>query len=103
MSRRKNADNSMISVMDKNKIPEDDNFYENTDLETDNISNIIQNQGIMTMEGSMSGVYFDSRSDMDEDENSDMTVPRGVSVDDPVRMYLREIGRIKLFTCLNKS
>ncbi len=99
MSRRKNAEDSMVSVMDKNQTPEEDNFYESTGLETDNISNIIRNQGIMSMEGTLSGAYFDSRTDEDEDENgADITMPKGISVDDPVRMYLREIGRIKLLS-----
>lgn len=37
----------------------------------------------------------DEVSDLDE---IDLTPPKGVSVDDPVRMYLREIGRIHLLT-----
>ncbi len=97
MSRRKNAEDSMVSVMDKNQTPEEDNFYESTGLETDNISNIIRNQGIMSMEGTLSGAYFDSRAD-EEDGEADVTMPKGISVDDPVRMYLREIGRIKLLS-----
>ena len=32
----------------------------------------------------------------DMDDESSLTVPKGVAIDDPVRMYLREIGRIKL-------
>ena len=98
MSRRKNAEDSMVSVMDKNQTPEEDNFYESTGLETDNISNIIRNQGIMSMEGTLSGAYFDSRSDEEDENGSDLTMPKGISVDDPVRMYLREIGRIKLLS-----
>ena len=98
MSRRKNVEDSMVSVMDKNQTPEEDNFYESTGLETDNISNIIRNQGIMSMEGTLSGVYFDSRSEEDDENGSDITMPKGISVDDPVRMYLREIGRIKLLS-----
>ena len=98
MSRRKNAEDSMVSVMDKNQTPEEDNFYESTGLETDNISNIIRNQGIMSMEGTLSGAYFDSRSEEDDENGSDITMPKGISVDDPVRMYLREIGRIKLLS-----
>ncbi|MCQ2957960.1 MAG: RNA polymerase sigma factor RpoD [Candidatus Gastranaerophilales bacterium] len=43
-----------------------------------------------------------SDSDMEEDEEeldeNALTLPKGVVVDDPVRMYLREIGRIKLLT-----
>ena len=98
MSRRKNAEDSMVSVMDKNQTPEEYNFYESTGLETDNISNIIRNQGIMSMEGTLSGAYFDSRSEEDDENGSDITMPKGISVDDPVRMYLREIGRIKLLS-----
>ncbi len=38
-------------------------------------------------------------SDMDDEEELDenaLSVPKGIALDDPVRMYLREIGRIKL-------
>ena len=34
--------------------------------------------------------------DEEEDDENSLTMPKGVAVDDPVRMYLREIGRIKL-------
>ena len=33
-----------------------------------------------------------------EEELDDMTVPDGVSIDDPVRMYLKEIGKVDLLT-----
>ena len=34
----------------------------------------------------------------DEETDVDLSVPEGVAIDDPVRMYLKEIGRIDLLT-----
>ncbi|MFW5999525.1 MAG: sigma-70 family RNA polymerase sigma factor, partial [Halanaerobiaceae bacterium] len=34
----------------------------------------------------------------DEEEELDLSVPKGVGLDDPVRMYLKEIGKVDLLT-----
>ena len=33
-----------------------------------------------------------------QEDLSDMSAPEGVSIDDPVRMYLKEIGKVNLLT-----
>ncbi len=40
---------------------------------------------------------IDSEKDSEE-EVIDLSIPEGVSIDDPVRMYLKEIGRVDLLT-----
>ena len=97
MSRKRNPESSTISVLDKSEMIEEDEYFEGTGLETDNISNIMRTQGMTAVETS-SVSFFDHHDDEDSENENDISVPRGISVDDPVRMYLREIGRIKLLT-----
>lgn len=98
MGRKRNPESSVISVIDKTEIIEEEEYFDNTGLETDNISNIMRTQGVTSpIEQSSSSIYFDNR-DEDDEQDSDISAPRGISVDDPVRMYLREIGRVKLLT-----
>ena len=98
MSRKRNPESSTISVLDKSEMIEEDEYFEGTGLETDNISNIMRTQGVTTVEASSVSTFFDNGDDEDNQDENDISVPRGISVDDPVRMYLREIGRIKLLT-----
>ena len=97
MTRKRSSDKSVISVVDKDSEDMgDDSFFENSALETDNISNIIRSQAGIDVSTLSSSTFFEKEDD--DEEGDGMAVPKGISIDDPVRMYLREIGRIKLLT-----
>jgi RNA polymerase primary sigma factor len=92
---KKRTTETSLGVLDKATNEEDELFYQETQLETDNISNIIGAHDLANISNSF-GNYYDLNQE--EEADTEMLLPRGISVDDPVRMYLREIGRIKLLT-----
>lgn len=105
MTQKRNSRSSVVSVEDENidlldfdsETEEESDDYIGTDIGTDNIEDIIET----TMpDGIKSDDFYmidSSISDTDESE-IDIEAPKGVAVEDPVRLYLREIGRIKLLS-----
>ncbi|MBR6162711.1 RNA polymerase sigma factor RpoD [bacterium] len=112
MSRKKLSDLQVIDVISEED--EEDTMIEeqssNTDIimmaDSDNISRdgldvIISSERdkiIDSMEHEDLFAADDMVEEDDDDVTADIVLPKGISVDDPVRMYLREIGRIKLLT-----
>ena len=64
--------------------------YMNMDISTDNIEDIVTAK--MGGKMNMDDMFME---DSTEEEVDDLDIPKGIAVDDPVRLYLREIGRIK--------
>ncbi len=107
MSKKRQPNSSVISVMEDETLDlhdldedavlesEDDGVnYMNMDISTDNIEDIVTSKIGNKM--NMDDIYIMSSSD--DQEDADFELPKGIAVDDPVRLYLREIGRIKLLS-----
>lgn len=71
--------------------------FDDIDLEPDQIEKIyetVENMGI--------DVVGDIEAEMEDiqltEEDLDLSIPEGISIDDPVRMYLKEIGKVPLLS-----
>ncbi|MDO4975468.1 MAG: sigma-70 family RNA polymerase sigma factor, partial [Alphaproteobacteria bacterium] len=107
MTKKRQPGSSIVSVLDDENISladlgEDENLdvedsdvsYINMDISTDNIEDIVTEK----MENKMGIDDIYMMGSNEEESESDMEIPKGIAVDDPVRLYLREIGRIKLLS-----
>lgn len=68
-------------------------------LESDHIDDILEHlQSLGIVIGSESDLDGEEDAEQENLETADVTVPDGIEIDDPVRMYLKEIGRVRLLT-----
>ena len=75
MDSMQNAEDSMYELIAQKGIDVVDDANDDLDLEPEAVS---------------------EADEINEAELANMSVPEGVSIDDPVRMYLKEIGRVPL-------
>ena len=107
MTKKRQPSSSIVSILedDNLNIPDigedssldhehDDVNYMNMDISTDNIEDIVTAKIDTKM--NLDDIYMMNSSE--EENPNDFEVPKGIAVDDPVRLYLREIGRIKLLS-----
>ncbi len=108
MTQRKNSHSSVISIEDENidmldfdsdkdvdSEVDDTEDYIETDLGTDNIEDIISTS---KLSGVKSEDFYMMDSDNPRDAVAEAETQKVGIVEDPVRLYLREIGRIKLLS-----
>ncbi|OPJ57053.1 RNA polymerase sigma factor RpoD [Alkalithermobacter paradoxus] len=72
-----------IDVIDQKDIKEDIDFIKDDDLDLIDADDVDD---------------ADDTDDLVDLENLDLSLPKGISIDDPVRMYLKEIGKIPLLS-----
>ncbi len=72
-----------------------------TDIDPDQFDTVLETlegMGVEVIRDMNSVPESPSASDTVVEENLDLTMPEGISIDDPVRMYLKEIGKVQLLS-----
>ena len=72
---------------------------EGAEIDAENLDKLLgalEEMKIDVIDGEIDKDIIDEEEDIDAD--IDLSVPEGVSIDDPVRMYLKEIGKVSLLT-----
>ena len=109
MTKKRQPNSSIVSILDEDNLDlheidedgalgsENDGVnYMNMDISTDNIEDIVTEK--MGGKMNLDDIYMMNDSSEEENDDSDFELPKGIAVDDPVRLYLREIARIKLLS-----
>ncbi len=71
---------------------------EDIDLDSEEIEEIYDIFAEMDIDIIEEGVDNDNDDDDDDESELDLSIPQGVGIDDPVRMYLKEIGKVDLLS-----
>jgi len=72
---------------------------EGAEIDAENLDKLLgalEEMKIDVIDGEIDKDVLDEEEDIDAD--IDLSIPEGVSIDDPVRMYLKEIGKVNLLT-----
>lgn len=79
--------------------------FERVDISTEQIEKVyeaLEKLGIEivadNIEEEFEDIPFLETDEEEEEEDVDISIPEGISIDDPVRMYLKEIGKVPLLS-----
>ncbi len=111
--KKRQTNTSVISIMEEDEnldlisadeekdhvddlVPDENTPYLHVEIGTDNIEDIVSSAKMGNKMG-FDDIFVMETAEVGE-TLTDFEAPKGIAVDDPVRLYLREIGRIKLLS-----
>ncbi|PAB58912.1 RNA polymerase sigma factor RpoD [Anaeromicrobium sediminis] len=74
------------------------NTLEEVDIDKEQIEEVYDNLSSMGIEIVGEKETVKEKTEEEETVNIDISIPKGINIDDPVRMYLKEIGKVPLLS-----